>query len=186
MTLTLSGTQENFSEIIKGTPSMAAKEERGNGVVDTTSIYEFRRHQAGGRRPARRWCLGERAPGDRPCSRGTRREGGRRSTRAGRRPCRPRPREQRRPGASPRGLASHLRGAGAAEGPPTRQRCVRAERGQCRARSVRWAAACSADRLSAEHSAAQAVRLRERARVGGKSDSGVSLSVNPGPGSGGA
>ena len=25
--LTLSGTQENFSEIIKGTPSMAAKEE---------------------------------------------------------------------------------------------------------------------------------------------------------------
>lgn len=84
MTLTLSGTQENFSEIIKGTPSMAAKEERGNGVVDTTSIYEFRRHQAGGRRPARRWCLGERAHGDRPCSRGTRREGGGRSTRAGR------------------------------------------------------------------------------------------------------
>lgn len=50
MTLTLSGTQENFSEIIKGTPSMAAKEERGNGVVDTTSIYEFRRRQAQRRR----------------------------------------------------------------------------------------------------------------------------------------
>lgn len=37
--LTLSGTQENFSEIIKGTPSMAAKEEgkkkvKINGTAD--------------------------------------------------------------------------------------------------------------------------------------------------------
>lgn len=39
--------------------------------------------------------------------------------------------------------------------------------------SVRWAAVCSLDMLSAENDAAQAVGLLERAQVGGKSDSGV-------------
>lgn len=37
--LTLSGTQENFSEIIKGTPSIAAKEKkREKGIIDTTML----------------------------------------------------------------------------------------------------------------------------------------------------
>lgn len=42
MKLTLSGTQENFSEIIKGTPSIAAKGEkkRGNGIIDTADVQE--------------------------------------------------------------------------------------------------------------------------------------------------
>lgn len=35
ITLTLSGTQENFSEIIKGTPSIAAKEEKKDGIKGT-------------------------------------------------------------------------------------------------------------------------------------------------------
>lgn len=37
MKLTLSGTQENFSEIIKGTPSIAAKEEK-------KTEWHFRHH----------------------------------------------------------------------------------------------------------------------------------------------
>lgn len=41
--LTLSGTQENFSEIINGTPSIAAKEEkkRGNGIADTANVQHL-------------------------------------------------------------------------------------------------------------------------------------------------
>lgn len=40
--LTLSGMQENFSEIINGTPSTAAREEREERIEDTTAVQQPR------------------------------------------------------------------------------------------------------------------------------------------------